>query len=186
MEEDDHLISVISDAKQCLTDKNSSELKSLSNQIIHQASIHQDTGCITLAVLIYTLSKLIERKDYDRLENWDKFVKEIGQCMDSAVNELEKGKENDYENYLEKARMALSSISGDLKPYIQEVLRKASINKASKIYDHGISMERTAKMLGVTQWELSEYAGGRQAPDSPFNETIDVKKRAKMALEFLS
>ena len=45
-------------------------------------------------------------------------------------------------------------------------------------------MGRTAKMLGVTQWELSEYTGQKQISDNPYNETLSVKKRAKMAMEF--
>ena len=47
-------------------------------------------------------------------------------------------------------------IFGPLKEYIQEVFRKAYINKASRIYEHGISRAETAGLLGVTQWELAE------------------------------
>ena len=65
-------------------------------------------------------------------------------------------------------------------------MHKASVNKASKIYEHGISMGRTAKMLGITQWELSEYTGQKNVPDNPYNETFDVRKRAEMAMEFFS
>jgi predicted transcriptional regulator len=73
-----------------------------------------------------------------------------------------------------------------MKPYIQEVLRKASINKASKIYEHGISLGQTAQLLGITQWELSEYSGQTNVSDNDYNKTLDIKKRAKMALEFFS
>lgn len=186
MEEIPHLIEVIQGAKNGLVKKDAFKLKDLSNQTVHQATAHGDEGCITLAVLIYALSKLIERKDYERIKNWDRFVKKISGFFDLACTALKEEKEDKYNSYLEMSRKTLTSISVNLKPYIQEVMRKAAINKASKIYEHGISMEATAKMLGITQWELSEYTGQKQIPDNPYNEIIDIKKRAQMALEFFS
>ncbi len=186
MEEVEHLVEVIKGTEIALLRKDAVKLKDLSNQTVHQAASHQDEGCITLAVLIYALSKLIERKDYERIKNWDKFVKKISAFLDLAITTLKEGNESKYKVYLEMSRKTLTSISVNLKPYIQEVLRKAAINKASKIYEHGVSMEATAKMLGITQWELSEYAGQKQTSDNPYNETIDVKKRAQTALEFFS
>jgi hypothetical protein len=186
MEEESHLIDVLGKVKEGLKQYDSSKLNELSNQVIHQASAHQDVGCITLAVLIYALSKIVERQDYKKIKNWDKFVKKFNSYTDLAVVALNEENEEKYNDYLESARKTLTSISVNLKPYIQEVMRKASINKASKIYEHGISLGRTAKILGITQWELSEYTGQRNIPDNPYNETIDVKKRAKMALEFFA
>jgi len=183
-EEAGHLIEVIEQADEALYANDANKLRDLSNQTIHQASSHQDEGCITLAVLIYTLSKIIERQDHGRMKNWDRFVKKFSSYLNLAIKALKDNNEEKYNEYLEGARKALSTISVNTRPYIQEVLRKASINKASKIYEHGISMGRTAKMLGVTQWELSEYTGQRQISDNPYNETLSIKKRAKMALEF--
>ena len=186
MEEVEHLIELIRLTKENLIKKDSEKLRMLSDQTVHQASTHQDEGCITLAVLIYTLSKLIERRDYDKIRNWDRFTKKFVAFMNLAAVALKEGKEESYNKYLEMCRKSISSISVNLRPYIHEVLRKASINKASKIYEHGVSMGKTAKMLGVTQWELSEYTGQKQIADNPYNESISVKKRSEMAMEFFS
>jgi len=186
MEEVGHIIEVIQETKKSLAGYDSIKLRELSNQTIHNASAHQDVGCITLAVLIYTLSKLVERQDYKRIKNWDNFVKKFCSFLSLAVISLKEDNEKKYIDYLERARKTFNSFSVNLKPYIQEVLRKSSINKASKIYEHGISMGRTAKILGITQWELSEYTGQRAIDDNPYNETIDVVKRAQIALEFFS
>ena len=128
-------------------------------------------------------SKLIERDDYQKIKNWDSFVKKFNALLDLAADAVSKENQEAYEKHLEKARKTLESTSINLKPYIQSVLRKASINKASKLHEHGISLEHTSKLLGVTQWELAEYAG-HKAKDTPLNTTIDVKQRAQMALEF--
>jgi hypothetical protein len=85
---------------------------------------------------------------------------------------------------LTKIRKTVSQLSGKLKIYIQDVFRKAEINKASKIYEHGISMEQTASLLGVTLFELASYAGQKpEISDATFNKTVDVKKRIKTAME---
>jgi hypothetical protein len=186
MEETVHIIEVLENAKEALKKENVLKLNELSNQTIHSASTFQDTGSITIAVLIYTLSKLVERKYYLKIRNWNVLIKKINADFTLAVTALKENNEGKYEKYMEMARKTISTTSLNFKPYIQEVLRKASINKASKIYEHGISMGQTAKILGVTQWELSEYAGQTKIADTPQNITFDIKKRAKMALEFFS
>ena len=81
-------------------------------------------------------------------------------------------------------RSAIEHLSGRLKDYIQDVFRKASINRASKIYEHGISMEKTASLLGITLFELASYAGQKEEAELPQTKTIDVKARIKLAEDF--
>jgi hypothetical protein len=81
-------------------------------------------------------------------------------------------------------RNALKNISGKLNEYIRDVFRKASINKASRIYEHGISMEKTAKLLGITMYELASYAGQRkEISEAPLGKTLGVKERIKLSEE---
>ena len=80
-------------------------------------------------------------------------------------------------------RQAINKLSGKLKIFIKDVFRRATINKASRIYEHGISMEKTASLLGITMFELAEYAGQTGIPDVPENKTLSVKTRIKLAME---
>ena len=66
---------------------------------------------------------------------------------------------------------------------VKSVFRKAKVNKASKIYEHGISLEKTAKLLGVTMWELQVYAGQKSIHDAPLTQTMNTKSRIKLAME---
>jgi predicted HTH domain antitoxin len=186
MEEVEHIVSVLKDTKKALKEKNSFELHELSNKTIHSASLIQDPGSITLAVIVYSLGKLIERGDDKRIKRWGGFEKKVDSLTDLAVIALNEGKYEVYVSYLEKIRKTITSISANLKRYIQEVLRKASINKASKIYEHGISLGQTAKLLGVSEWELSEYAGQKHIDTREYENPEKIKKRAAMALEFFS
>lgn len=186
MEEADHLISILTNVKDGLKNKNSFLLNNLSNQTIHHASTHQEEGSITLAVLIYALSKLIERKDYEKISSWDRFSSKFIGNIDLTIMSLRTNNDEKYLKYLESLRKLITGMSVNIKPYIQEVLRKASINKASKIYEHGISRGRTAKILGITQWELSEYSGQKNMPDERYNQSMNVRRRAEMAMNFFS
>lgn len=186
MEERDHLLSVLKQAKKAWISENSLELKELSNQTIHCSACFQDPGPITMAVVIYSLSKLIERKEQLKIKNWASMKKKIAGYFELAGQAVQQENEIAFEQHLSRARLALTSQSINIKPFIEEVLKKASVNKAGKIYEHGISLGQTANLLGITQWELSEYAGQSKTGDSDLMQTITVKDRAKMALEFFS
>lgn len=179
-----HLTEILEATKQALKEQDSIRLKELSNQTIHSASVEQHTDSITIAVLVYALSKLLERRDTMKIKNWGKITKKINSFFSLAITALKQGNRDKYLSYLEMSRKTLNSISINLKPYVQDVLRKAEINKASRIYEHGISLGQTAKLLGLSQWELSEYTGQMKSADIEYNRTLDVKKRAEMALEF--
>ena len=178
-----HFEEVLNKSKEALKSKNPVLLKELSNQTIHSACNYQDAASITIAVILYSLSKLIEREDYNKVKNWDLFVKKFNATLDLAVLALKEENQEAYEKYILNSRNLLESNSINLKKYIQDILKKASINKGSKIYEHGISLEQTSKLLGISQWELSDYIG-QKSLDVERAETITEKKRAKLALEF--
>ncbi len=186
MEEVKHLIDVLEKAKKAVEEEDVLTLRDLSDQTIHNVSAHQDTGNITMAVIIYALGKVIERKSSLKIKNWNFFIKKVELQFTQAIKALKENKIDKYEKAMQMSRKAITSTSLNIKPYIQDVIRKASINKASKIYEHGISLGQTAEILGLSLWELSEYTGQTRIPDVKYNITENVEKRAKMALEFFS
>ena len=186
MEDGDHLVKVLENVRKAIAAEDIAALKELSNETIHAASIHQDTGNITVAVIVYAIGKLLERRENLKIKNWSTLIRKIDSQFALAVKAVKEDNLEKYEKYMEMSRKTISSTSLNMRPYVQEVLRKASINKASKIYEHGISLGQTAKMLGVTEWELSEYAGQTKVAEVSYNATITTAKRAKLAMEFFS
>ncbi len=185
MEEKEHIIQVLEETQKALKLEDSAKLKNLSDQTVHDASIYQHTDYIIIAVLIYSLSKLVERKQHSGIKQWDNLAKKVNASLSLAIIALQQDRQDKFLSYLESAKKSLENIS-NLKPIIEEVIRKASVNKASKIYEHGISLGNTAKLLGITQWELSEYIGQKENPHAKYSSTINIKSRAKMAMEFFS
>lgn len=185
-QEKEHFIQILKETKSALKTNNYVQLQTLSDKTIHTASIEQHTDAILIAILIYTLSKIVARRKKMQIKNWNSFVNKFNTHLDLAIKSLENDDQKNFLKSLENAKKIISNLSINLKPYLQEVLKKASINKASKIFEHGISLEQTAKLLGVTKWELSEYIGQKNIPDTKYNLTMNTKRRAEMALKFFT
>ena len=136
---------------------------------------------IAVAVIIYSLSKIVERKDYQKYPGWKKFYEMFMREILHTIDAIEANDEKKLKSHLMGIRKSIDKLSGKLKTYIQDVFRSASINKASRIYEHGVSMEKTASLLGVTMFELAEYAGKTGISDVPLAKTQGVKERLKVA-----
>ena len=183
MKEVENILRIFEETKLAIKNSDSVKLNELSNQTIHTASISQDSNSVAVAVIIYSLSKIIERKRYQKYSGWNKFYKTIITAIDSSIIALKKNDEEMFKIKLKLIRSSINKLSGKLKKYIKEVFRKAKINKASRIYEHGISMEKTAKLLGITMWELANYSGQTGISDVPLGKTLNVKSRIKLAEE---
>jgi hypothetical protein len=181
MQEKENVLRILEETKLALKNNDAFKLKDLSNQTVHTASMSQDSENIAVAVLVYSLSKIIERTEYKDLQGWDSFYKTILSSVDNSINAIKTKNDKKLTESLTLLRNAISKLSGKLKFYIQDVFRKAEINKASKIYEHGISMEKTANLLGITMFELASYAGQKQEMGVPLGQTLDVKSRIKIA-----
>lgn len=146
------------------------ELKELSNHTIHNASIFQDRDSVSIAILIYSLSKIIERKGY--------IEKRIDIMIKRAKNYLERDNFDQYNKIIKELFKAISNIDMQLKLYIQEVIDQAQIKKGTRLYEHGISMAQAANILGISQWELMGYIGKTKIIDVAQKRT-DIKERLK-------
>ena len=183
MEERGHIINVLIEVQEALRRNDYVKIKNLSNEVVHTSSIEQDPDIISVAVIIYALSKLVEREKYREYRNWPKFYKNYLSGLDGIIKALKRNDINRFRKEIDFIRSTIQNLSGNLKNYIGEVFRKAQINKASRIYEHGISMENTARILGVSVWELAEYAGGTGIGDVNLALTIPIKERIKIAEE---
>ena len=146
----------------------------LSNHVIHDASTYQDTDSISIAVMIYALGKMMDR------------CKEKGMDMSPLINiveklqaSLERDKFGDYNINMSKVFESVKKMDDKLSLYVEEVLMKAKIKKGSKIHEHGLSVARTAELMGVSQWDLMSYVGN--IPTTYEKENISVKERLQTA-----
>ena len=182
--EKEHVMKVLEGVKEAIKKDDVVGLRELSNQTIHMASTEQDTDSITIAIMIYSLSKIIERKHQYDEKSCKEFCKFAIREIDNALKALRNDGEEGLKISLEGIMSHITKASGEFRENIEDVFRKARINKASKIYEHGISMEQTAKLLGITMYELASYAGQKGITSNPYAKTMSVRDRIKIAMDF--
>lgn len=179
MKEGDNILRVLKETLKAIKEDNPGPLKELSDQTLHSASTG-DPDNIAVAVVVYSLGKILSRPDYRTLKGWPTFQKTMIASLKSSINDLENGNEEKFRDDFVFIRKAINKLSGKLKKYIEDVFQKAEIAKASRIYEHGISMGKTAKMLGVSMYDLQNYTGQTGISDVQLNKTINAKTRIKM------
>ena len=175
------ILSIISKTIEILKikeEKDIIELKELSNHTIHDSSIFQDTDSISIAILIYSLSKVIERR-FGELD-----FKPILNLLNSAFNYLKKENITEYRKTIKDLFSLISQIDTKLKLYIEEVIKQAQVKKGSQIYRHGISIERAAEIFGISQWELMNYIGHTKITD--VETKADIKSRLSLTRRLFS
>jgi len=177
MQEVDHVIVVLEKAKEAIKKDDSVEIRQLSNETLHAASIYQDADNIAIAVILYALSKLVERKNYQEYKGWSKFEKLYIASLNKAIGDLKRGDIPHYRKHIGEIRGAIRNLSGNLKSYVDDVFRKAEIQKASRLHEHGLSAAKTAKILGITLWELNQYIGQTGIADVNLAYTRDLDER---------
>ena len=171
------LISVFTDLIIILKERKEtdvSEMKSLSNHVIHNASVFQDEDSVSIAILIYSLSKIIERKQGEM--DYNKVLSMLNSCILNLKNNDDNGFRKSIKNMFNFIR----TMDQKLRLYIHEVINQAQIKKGCKLCEHGISIARASEVLGISQWELMHYMGKTTIIDK-FSEPIDVSKRLKIA-----
>lgn len=174
-----NILFILKNTRKGIKTEDISLLKEMSNRTIHSASISKDPISVIIAVTVYALSKIIERKKYSQYAEWPAFFSRVCKDIDNSIAHLEKNQVKEFNEDLKNIRKAVNSLGGHLKLYIQDVFRRARINKASRLYEHGISRAETSELLGITQWELAEYIGRTGIADVNLSLTMPIKKRIK-------
>jgi len=186
MKEIDNVLRILEQTLYAVKNDNAAPLKDLSDQTLHVASTTGDPDNIAVAVIVYSIGKILGRPDYRSLKGWDSFSRVIQSSLKCSINDLQQGNEDKFRKDFDFIRKAINKISGKLKVYVKDVFKKAEITKASRIHEHGISAEKTAKMLGISLFDLQEYTGKTGISEVPLNQTINVKTRIKMLEELFT
>jgi len=150
------------------------EIKKLSNEIIHNASVFQDEDSISVAVLIYALSKIIERRNNDV-----DYGKLIG-MLNSCILNLKNNQDESFRKSIKDIFSFIRTLDQKLKMYIHEVINQAQIKKGCKLCEHGLSIARASEILGISQWELMHYIGNTTLVEQ-FSGNVNASKRLKIA-----
>jgi hypothetical protein len=168
------ILTVLKKAQKHISKGNSLRLKELSDYTISNAGIYQDTDSLSIAVIVYAISKLLERWGFD-----SEYSDELRELLAGAEFSLRDNKEEEYREQIKKISEFISIIEKSYRIYIEKVLEKAQVKKGSRLYEQGISAAKAASLLGIGQWELMSYVG-----KTNIHEDTETKFSADQRLKF--
>ena len=158
-------------------EKDVMELRELSNRTVHNASVFQDEDSVSIAVLVYALSKVITRDGYHN----NRMLEMLSRARSCLLDD----KFGKYTDSIKEIFEAISTVDKKIRLYVQEVINQAEIKKGSRLYEHGISMARASEILGVSQWELMNYVGKTMIADAE-ELGVDVRQRVKQTIKLFA
>ena len=138
-------------------------LRRLSDHTVHDSSIFQDGFSLSVGVLIYSLSKIIERT-----KNVN--VASVRKLMEEAIISFEKKKDDAGRKSLRQILSIIAQADEEYGRYVQQGIPQAAVKKASSLYRHGLSIMKTAELLGVSMWDLQSYLGATNI----YEQDIDI------------
>lgn len=174
------LLAILIKAISAFSSKDSQRLKAVSDEAIRNCAIHQDPHSINLAIIVYSLAKVVERQGMYKKPQWSQFFTLGLDSLKQAERFLEEEKEKQYLKSIQDVLYAVASLESYLRKFITEVITQARIKRGSAIYEQGLSLGRVAELMGISPWELMEYLGQRRVEDTNPLSTMPIDERMKM------
>lgn len=160
-------------------DKDVAELKELSDHTIHDCSIYQDMDSVQIALLMYSLYKLYDRKAEMSENDYKKVYEELMEARKALVI----GDFGAYNKCIGAIFNIIRKVDSTSSKYILEIIDKAKITKGSKLFEHGLSIKRSAAIMGIDEWEMLNYIGNTNSIEMYKPGGVTAKKRLTIALE---
>ncbi|MCD6576052.1 MAG: hypothetical protein J7K73_02750 [Nanoarchaeota archaeon] len=167
------LLNTLREIKAALELRDAPKLKELSDHTIHCSSIYKDKRAIYIAMITYSLSKILEKSEVQRQhsEELEDFMKGMDENFGALITFLEN---RDFEKFSKAIVSMLKEISEfdtSFGRYVEDVLEFAKVQKGAKMYEHGLSLSSVAEMLGVSKWDLMKKVG-----ETKFHEELQTPK----------
>ncbi len=149
-------------------------LKTLSDHSIEDIAIQKDLELVSVAVLVYSLYKIapaLNDSDYQAIWN------ELHNAY-HALSQYDLGR---YNRSIRNLYDLVKKSNAKVQEHLQDVMQAARIKKGASLVQRGLSIGQAAGIMGLSNWELQQYAGKTVAL-TQHDEKIPADKRVKVAL----
>ncbi len=171
------ILHVLQDSLKAIQEKDALKLREVSDHVIHDCTVSQESEVVSVAVIIYSLSKIFDKWQHRDDKKWKKFKIRVVNDLNKALQFLKEGNVTKYKTILQGFFKAIGDIDNKLGLYISKVISQAKIKKGSRVYEHGLSVSRAAEILDISIWELMSYLGNTKIVDQDPVLTKKVKER---------
>ncbi len=169
------IIEVLQEAANLVLHVDAQRLKQISDHTLHNSATYQDEDSILIAILIYTLGKISEKENNE--PSFKIFAQDISKHLELAGSSLQKNDAGSYQYHIRESFEVIKKLVDNIGVMASEVLHHSRIKKASRIFEHGISMGRVSNLLGISKWEIMDYIGHSHIHDVSEIKTKSAKER---------
>lgn len=176
------ILDILRDSIKAIKKSDIADLRELSNHTIHSSAIYQEEDSTAIAVVIYSLFKIYGKKQQPAKDDkaWSLFNNEVLGLLESAYKSLITANLAQYKISIKKIFSIISKFEKAFGKFVTEVIEQSKIKKGSQLVDHGLSIGRTAELLGISSWDLMEYLGVTNFADEQ-PKTISERDRLRTA-----
>ena len=163
------------DILQVKDSKDIEELGKLSEHAIGDIALYKDLELVSVTVLLYSVYKIgasLGVKEYQSI------VKELRIAYDS----LHQGNLGRYNHAIQNLFAIVRKSNAKIKEHLDDVMQAARIKKGTALLQRGLSIGQAAGVMGLSNWDLQEYAGKTTALEQ-HTEKIPGDKRVKIAFK---
>lgn len=148
-------------------------LRQLSDETIHRASIFKEQDAIVLAIITYALFKIKSDSTKVTTVQRDK----IKLYLENSISSLKESNYSKYNTNLKKLTSLIKKIDLKYSNNIGQLLIKSKIVKGAMMFKHGLSIGFIADLLSISKWDLISYIGKTKFTE--VKENIDVQSRLR-------
>lgn len=172
---DKKIFELIDESITALEQRDALKLRRVSAEAISEAAIEQHRELIMVGLVDYALSKILSKTHYEGIS--DEFYKKI---LDYFRAAKEEGEQNLLKN-LEKIEDIVIKLDKSEGRYEEDIMQKARVKKAVKLYYSGLSLKRASELTGANPSEVLNLAGHSKIHE--FKDGGPLSERLKITRE---
>ena len=180
------ILNVIEGVIEAYNRYNPEDIMELSNHIIHSASIYQERYTSMVAIIVYSIGKIMAKGKITRYpqEAWNLFDYTVKNGLKCLINALRNKDLKSFDKCIIKLQKAVMTLDESFMNYADYVIDHARLKKGSKVYEHGVSIKRVSELFGISEWELMNYTGKMRILERD-EEKSEVPERLRKARRLL-
>jgi len=136
----------------CLKNRDVKGLRKIAADATDDAAVEQHRETILISLIDYSLSKILSKLHYDMPES---LVNGIMENMQKTIDSPDEEKLK-YLELIEKDIIGFDAQHGN---YENNIMDKARIKKAAKLYEKGLSLRQAADIAGASSSEVQDFVG---------------------------
>lgn len=134
-------------------------LRSISNELMREASVKNDNLLAHAAIIAYCLHKFLTKEHVVTSGFWLEYKMSVLASLENAIKLIEKNNLKEYKTELDSISVHLEKLDKEVGRYVQGTYQKAKVKYAADAYYYGLSLSQAAALTMADLSALQQYIG---------------------------